>query len=115
RQDDVYQSGYRGLYCSGCEDFYLERDLVDGRLCPDHLVPAIEISEENHFFRLSAYQAQLHHLISSRKLRIIPEARETEVLQFIARGLTDISLSRDAARSEGWGVPYPNDSTQVVY
>jgi methionyl-tRNA synthetase len=115
RKDDVYQSGYRGLYCSGCEDFYLERDLVDGHLCPDHLVPAVQISERNHFFRLSAYQEQLHDLISSRRLRIVPEARETEVLQFIARGLTDISLSRDAARCDGWGVPFPNDSTQVVY
>ena len=115
RTGDVYQAGYHGLYCSGCEDFYLERDLVDGHLCPDHLVPVVEISEQNHFFRLSAYREQLHDLISSRRLRIIPEARETEVLQFIARGLTDISLSRDAARSDGWGVPYPNDSTQVVY
>jgi methionyl-tRNA synthetase len=115
RKDDLYQTDYRGLYCSGCEDFYLERDLVDGRLCPEHLVPAVEISEHNHFFRLSAYQDQLRDLIASKRLRIIPEARETEVLQFIARGLTDISLSRDAARSDGWGVPFPNDSTQVVY
>ena len=115
RKDDVYQSGYRGLYCSGCEDFYLERDLLEGRLCPDHLAPAVEVSEQNHFFRLSAYGTQLHDLIASRRIRIVPEARETEVLQFIARGLTDISLSRDAARSDGWGVPFPNDSTQVVY
>ena len=115
RRSDVYESSYRGLYCSGCEDFYLERDLLDGRICPDHRVPAVEISEQNHFFRLSAYQEQLQELISSRRLRIIPEARETEVLQFIARGLTDISLSRDAARSDGWGVPFPNDSSQVVY
>jgi methionyl-tRNA synthetase len=115
RKDDVYQSGYRGLYCSGCEDFYLERDLIDGRVCPDHLVPAVEISERNHFFRLSAYAEQLHNLISSRRLRIVPEARETEVLQFIARGLTDISLSRDATRSDGWGVPFPNDRAQIVY
>jgi methionyl-tRNA synthetase len=115
RKHDVFQSGYQGLYCSGCEDFYLERDLIDGRLCPDHLVPAVEISEQNHFFRLSAYAEQLHNLISSRRLRIVPAARETEVLQFIARGLTDISLSRDITRSDGWGVPFPNDSTQVVY
>lgn len=114
RPNDVYQSSYRGRYCAGCEDFYLERDL-NGALCPEHLTPVIEVAERNHFFRLSAYADRLHELIASRRLRVIPEAREAEVLRFIARGLTDISLSRDAARSGRWGVPYPGDSDQVVY
>ena len=111
---DVYQTGYRGLYCAGCEDFYLERDLDDGR-CPDHKTPVVEIAEQNHFFRLSAYQYELRALIASRRLRILPESRELEVLRFIDGGLTDISLSRDAARSGGWGVPFPGDDEQVVY
>jgi methionyl-tRNA synthetase len=112
---DVYKAQYRGLYCAGCEDFYLERDLVDGCLCPDHRTPVVEVTEHNHFFRLSAYRDRVRGLIVSRRLRIVPEARETEVLRFLDRGLEDISISRDAIRSNGWGVPFPGDSEQVVY
>ncbi|MEX2283080.1 MAG: methionine--tRNA ligase [Gemmatimonadota bacterium] len=114
RPDDVYRAAYQGLYCNGCEDFYLERDLVDSN-CPEHQTRVTEIEEHNYFFRLSAYQAQLHELIASRRLRVLPEARETEVLRFIERGLADISISRDAARSAGWGIRYPGDNSQVVY
>lgn len=70
---------------------------------------------KNVLFRLSAYQSRLHELISSRRLQILPATREAEVLGFIERGLADISLSRDATRSQGWGIPYPGDETQVVY
>ncbi len=114
RPDDVFVAEYRGWYCSGCEDFFLESDAVDGR-CPEHGTPLAEVAERNHFFRLSAYQSRLHELISSRRLQIVPAAREAEVLAFIERGLADISLSRDATRSQGWGIPYPGDETQVVY
>src|SRR5262249_39298350 len=77
--------------------------------------PLVEVAERNHFFRLSAYGPALRELIASRRLRIVPDAREREVLQFIDRGLADISISRDADRSGGWGIPYPGDSTQVIY
>jgi methionyl-tRNA synthetase len=60
-------------------------------------------------------ETQLHDLIASRRVRVFPEAREREVLSFIDRGLSDISISRDAARSAGWGIPFPGDPTQVVY
>jgi len=53
-QGDIYFGSYRGLYCVGCERFYQERELVDGR-CPDHRVAPIEIAEENYFFRMQAY------------------------------------------------------------
>jgi methionyl-tRNA synthetase len=114
RTDDLYQSSYRGLYCAGCEDFYVEADLIDGR-CPDRHASVTEVVERNAFFRLSRYQSELRELITSRRLRIIPEAREAEVLAFIDRGLTDISISRDRARAEGWGIPFPDDPGQVVY
>jgi methionyl-tRNA synthetase len=114
RPDDVYQAEYRGLYCLGCEDFYLAGDAEDGR-CPEHGTPLVEVIERNWFFRLSAYQEQLREIIATRRLRVIPESREREVLQFIDRGLSDISISRDATRAEGWGVPFPGDESQVVY
>jgi methionyl-tRNA synthetase len=112
--DDVYSADYRGLYCTGCEDFYVETDAVDGR-CPEHGTALVDVAEHNWFFRLSAYQTRLHDLVASRRVHVVPEAREREVLSFIARGLSDISISRDAARSAGWGIPYPGDPTQVVY
>lgn len=114
RPSDVFRKGYDGLYCPGCEDFLLERDLVNGR-CPDHGVPPTSVSEENWFFRLSAYQAELDNLIADGRLQIVPESRRNEVLAFIRRGLADISISRSADRAGGWGIAVPGDPTQVVY
>lgn len=112
--DDLYRREYRGRYCVGCEDFYLEGDLADG-CCPEHALPALEIAEENVFFRLSRYETALRELIATRRIRIIPESREREVLRFIDGGLADISVSRDASRCEHWGIPFPGDAAQVVY
>ena len=111
---DLYRRRYEGLYCRGCEDFFLERDLDGGR-CPDHGESLTTVAEENVFFRLSRYQSALRDLITSGRIRIVPESRALEVLRFIDRGLVDISISRDAARSEHWGIPFPGDPSQVVY
>jgi methionyl-tRNA synthetase len=73
------------------------------------------VAEQNVYFRLSRYQAAIHRLISDGRLHVVPEARRNEVLSFVERGLSDISISRDAARSGGWGIPYPGDASQVVY
>jgi methionyl-tRNA synthetase len=113
-RNDLFTGAYRAWYCTDCEDFFLERELVDGN-CPEHGRPAQQIEERNHFFRLSRYRDQLHELISTRQLQVIPEQREREVLRFLEAGLNDISISRDAARAEGWGIPFPGDPGQVVY
>jgi methionyl-tRNA synthetase len=73
------------------------------------------VEEENIFFKLSNYQQQLEQLIESDTLKILPVERKNEILGFVRRGLQDISISRDAARSEGWGVPFPGTTDQVVY
>ena len=114
RQEDIFLRQYRGLYCLGCEDFYLERDLADGR-CPVHGVEPETVEETNYFFRLSAYQKPLEALIASGELRILPETRRNEALGFIRQGLQDFSISRNRDRSRGWGVPVPGDPAQVVY
>ena len=105
---DLYQRAYTGLYCDGCEDFYLERDLPDG-VCPDHGTAPVPVREENWFFRLSAYQERVEQLIRSDAIRIVPEARKNEVLGFIRGGLDDISVSRSSNRSDGWGIPLPGE------
>ncbi len=114
RQEDIYLRQYRGLYCAGCEDFYLKRDLSDGR-CPVHAVEPESVEETNYFFRLSAYQKALEGLIASGELRILPETRRNEALGFIRQGLRDFSISRNRERSGGWGVPVPGHPTQVMY
>ena len=114
RDGDLYQESYRGLYCTGCEDFYLERDLVQGR-CPDHGLRPIEVEESNYFFRLSAYQEKIAQWIHSEKVRIEPPERRREILRFVQDGLRDISISRSADRVHGWGIPVPGDASQIVY
>lgn len=111
---DIYNRSYHGLYCVGCETFYDESELTDGR-CPIHETVPETVEEENYFFRLSRYRAELERLIESDQLRIVPEARKNEVLAFIRRGLHDFSISRSQARAHGWGIPVPDDASQVIY
>ncbi|MCI0689237.1 MAG: methionine--tRNA ligase [Sporichthyaceae bacterium] len=111
---DLYRKHYQGLYCVGCEQFYLEAELDAGR-CPEHGTEPQPVAEENWFFRLSRYQDRLHHLISSGQLRIEPASRRNEVLAFIAGGLADFSISRSRHRARGWGFPVPGDPEQVIY
>jgi methionyl-tRNA synthetase len=112
--EDVYRAKYTGLYCVGCEDFLSERELVDGH-CPDHGASPSEVAEENYFFRLSAYQCQIDELLTTDRLKVIPEFRKREVLSFVRDGLRDISISRAADRAPGWGIVVPGDASQTVY
>lgn len=114
KKEDVYKKNYKGLYCIGCEEFKLEKDLVDGK-CPEHDTEPQAVEEENYFFKLSNYQDQLIELIESDKMQILPDFRENEVLSFIKGGLEDFSISRSMKRAENWGVPVPGDPDQVMY
>jgi len=115
KKEDIYKKNYRGLYCVGCEEFKMEKDLIDGKKCPDHLTECEVVDEENYFFKLSNYQKQLEDLIESDKLKIVPEYRKNEVLSFIGQGLEDFSISRSVKRAENWGVPVPGDNDQIMY
>jgi methionyl-tRNA synthetase len=111
---DVYTKTYRGLYCVGCEQFYTEDELVDGR-CPDHGTVPDVVEEENYFFRLSRYGERLREAIEADELKIFPNHRRNEVLRFIEAGLEDFSISRSRARARDWGVEVPGDPGQVMY
>jgi methionyl-tRNA synthetase len=111
---DLYKQPYEGDYCVGCERFYTP-DELDGGRCPEHLRPVEHIAEENWFFRLSRYQDQLESLIESDTIRITPAPYRNEVLAFVRSGLQDISVSRSTERARGWGVPVPDDPSQVIY
>lgn len=114
KKEDIYKKKYRGLYCIGCEVFYKQQEIAGNR-CPDGHTNIEEVEEENYFFRLSAYQDYLDKLISTDKLRIVPQTRKHEVLSFIRQGLEDFSISRSVERSHGWGVPVPDDENQIQY
>ena len=79
---DIYKKKYRGLYCTGCEQFYAESELENG-LCPEHKTKPELVEEENYFFRLSKYQKHIEQLLASGELKIIPEKRAHEMLTFV--------------------------------
>jgi methionyl-tRNA synthetase len=83
--------------------------------CPEHGTEPDHVAEENWFFRLSRYAGAVEDAIVSGRVRIEPETRRNEVLAFVRSGLSDISVSRPAARAGGWGIPVPDDPGQVVY
>ncbi|HET9808761.1 MAG TPA: class I tRNA ligase family protein, partial [Candidatus Limnocylindria bacterium] len=110
--DDVYVATYEGWYCTGCEAFYEESDLVDGH-CPIHPTREIQrLKEENFFFRLSKYEQKLKDLYRERPEFCVPEIRRNEVLGWLDRGLRDISVSR---RNLTWGIPFPDKPGHTVY
>ena len=112
---DIYKKNYQGLYCLGCEAFYTTDELTNGE-CAEHPGKKLEtVSESNYFFKLSKYQQPLIDLITSDTLKIIPEYRKTEVLNFLKQPLQDISISRSNERAKNWGVPVPNDDSQRMY
>jgi methionyl-tRNA synthetase len=111
---DLYTKEYAGLYCPGCEQYYAPNDLADGS-CIEHRAPAVEITEINWFFRLSRYREQITELITTGQLDIAPATRRNEVLGFLAGNVHDLSVSRPATRSGGWGIPVPGDDSQIVY
>jgi len=113
---DIYKKKYEGLYCVGCETFYTPDELNENGECFEHPGKKLQkVAEENYFFSLSKYQKQLIDLISTDKLKIIPEFRKNEVLSFLKEPLQDISISRSNERAKNWGVPVPDDPLQRIY
>lgn len=111
KSGDIYLSKYNGLYCEGCEAYYEESDLKNGK-CPLHPNQEIKkISEENYFFKWSNYKDFLIEHINKNPDFIFPETRANEMLEF-AKNIKDIPISRS---NFTWGVPVPNDSKQVMY
>ncbi len=109
---DIYKGEYSGLYCTPCESFWTESQLVDGK-CPDCGRDVEEKCEEAYFFRLSKYQDQLEKYINEHPDFIQPAARKNEMINnFIKPGLQDLCVSRT---SFSWGIPVDFDPKHVVY
>ena len=109
---DIYLGEYKGLYCTPCESFWTESQLVDGK-CPDCGREVEEKKEEAYFFKLSKYQDKLVEYIESHPEFIKPESRKNEMINnFITPGLQDLCVSRTTFN---WGIPVDFDPKHVVY
>ena len=111
-QGDIYKGHYEGMYCTPCESFWTESQLVDGK-CPDCGREVKPAKEEAYFLKLSKYQKRLEEFIEQNKNFIYPEARKKEMLNnFIKPGLQDLCVSRTSFK---WGIPVDFDPDHVVY
>lgn len=110
-QGDIYKSHYKGKYCTPCESFWTESQLVDGK-CPDCGREVVDAEEESYFFRLSKYQDRIRELLTTTDF-LEPASRVNEMVNnFLKEGLTDLAVSRTAFK---WGIPVEFDPGHVVY
>jgi len=111
-QGDIYKGSYKGLYCTPCESFWTDSQLVDGK-CPDCGRPVKEAEEEAYFFRLSKYTDRLIKHIEDNPAFIQPESRKNEMINnFLKPGLQDLCVSRTSFK---WGIPVTFDPKHVIY
>ncbi len=112
RQGDIYKGSYEGWYCTPCEAFFTDTQIVDGK-CPDCGAPVTRAKEEAYFFRMSAYADKLMDYIETHPGFIEPDARRKEMVNnFLRPGLQDLCVSRTSFK---WGIPVDFDPAHVVY
>jgi len=111
KNGDIYLGEYEGLYCIGCEAYYTEKDLIEGK-CPFHNKPVEKIKEKSYFFKLGKYQKFLLELYEKHPEFILPKERRNEMSNRVKEGLKDLSISRT---SFDWGIPFPGDKEHVIY
>lgn len=111
---EIVKRKYCGMYCTPCERFWTEKDLIEGK-CPDCNRDVEYIEEENYFFQMSKYQKALIEHIEKNPGYILPETRKNEVLGFLkTKPLGDLCISRPRHRLE-WGIPLPFDENYTTY
>ncbi len=109
---DIYKGHYEGMYCTPCESFFTESQLVDGK-CPDCGRPCVPAKEEAYFFKMSKYADRLIEHINTHPEFIQPESRKNEMMNnFLLPGLQDLCVSRTSFK---WGIPVDFDPNHVVY
>lgn len=114
-KDYIYKGTYEGWYCVGCESFVTAGDATaNNGVCPIHNRPYEQLSEENYYFKLSAFGDQIGQALAAGEFKIVPEFRQNEILSLIKEGLNDISISRPKKHLT-WGIPVPGDNDQVMY
>ncbi len=113
-KDHIYLNKYDGWYCTGCERFVTEKEYTDNHgICPDHQKPYEKLSEENYYLRISDFKKQIREAIDSNEMMILPEFRKKEIIRLLDKS-PDVSISRPRTQLT-WGVPVPDDDSQVMY
>ncbi len=111
-QGDIYKSTYEGWYCTPCESFFTEHQLVDGK-CPDCGREVEKVKEESYFFRLSKYQDRIIKYMEENTEFLQPNTRQNEMINnFLKPGLEDLAVSRTSFK---WGIPVEFDPGHIVY
>jgi methionyl-tRNA synthetase len=114
-QPYIYKGTYSGWYCVGHEAFFTDKEVqATGGVCPDHQAPYQQVSEENYFFKTSAFTDKIKEAINNGTMHIVPDFRKNEFLELIKDGLADVSVSRPK-KNLTWGIPVPNDPDQIMY
>ena len=108
---DIYKGEYEGYYCTACEAYYTEKDLING-CCPIHKKKIELLKEESYFFKLSKYQDKLLKLYKENPEFISPENKRQEIINRVKEGLKDLSISRT---SFDWGIKLPFDKKHISY
>lgn len=111
-QGDIYKGSYEGLYCYPCENYWEEKDLLPGNLCPVHGKPLQSVKEETYFFRLSKYENALLNYFEGHPDFLVPKNRSQEIINFVKAGLQDVSISRSKV---AWGIPIKSDPAHTIY
>jgi methionyl-tRNA synthetase len=114
-QSYIYKGSYEGWYCVGCEAFVTDKEATSNSgICPDHNQPYQRLSEENYYFKTSAFTDKIREAIAAGTIDILPEFRKKEFLELIKDGLQDVSISRPK-KNLSWGISVPGDPDQVMY
>ncbi|MFH1823973.1 MAG: methionine--tRNA ligase [Candidatus Firestonebacteria bacterium] len=111
QKGDIYRGSYTGDYCTGCEGYYTEKDLIDG-CCPIHKTKIEKLKEETYFFKLSKYQNELLELYEKNNNFIMPDSRKNEIINRVKEGISDLSISRTNSK---WGINLPFDEKHITY
>ena len=109
---DIYKGYYEGWYCTPCESFWTENQLVDGKYCPDCGREVTKAKEDAYFFEISKYSDKLLQIFRETPEFLEPETRRNEMIAFIEQGMEDLCISRS---SFDWGIPVPIDEKHVIY
>ena len=109
---DIYLGEYEGWYCTPCEAYWTETQLMEGNLCPDCGRETAKLKESSYFFKMSRYQDAILEHINNHPEFIRPESRRNEIISFIKEGLRDLSISRI---NFSWGIPMEENPKHVIY
>lgn len=109
---DIYLGEYEGWYCTPCEAYWTETQLMEGSLCPDCGRETAKLKESSYFFKMSRYQDAILEHINNHPEFIRPESRRNEIISFIKEGLRDLSISRI---NFSWGIPMEENPKHVIY